>query len=187
MFTSSTNAGTNNTNPERLFLNAGNSISSGTSYTNILYCNNLKLSSSGILVKETINNDYTSTYTKFLTVPDCGVYMYNSADALYPLYTSCTYNTNVYNQAHTSGTITSYGDTGVNGSSGVGSYGLLNLANKDDGYIVHPKYAITVIGSTGSTTTLNYQNNTNKPVYVLSSSPNTGDSIKIYYNGVELI
>jgi hypothetical protein len=140
--------------------------------------------SAGVITKETVNTNAISTYTPYLTVRDCGVYLYNAVDALFPLYTSCHYNTNVYNQAHTSGTITSYGDTGINGSAGVGNYGLLNLANKDDGYIVHSKYAITVKNS-GGTEILNYQNNTTNPVYVVPSSLNTGYSIIIYYNGSE--
>jgi len=140
--------------------------------------------SAGVITKQTINTNAISSYSPYLTVRDCGVYLYNGTDALFPLYTSCNLNTNVYNQAYTSGTIISQGGAGVNGSAGVGYYGLLNLANKDDGYIVHPKYAITVKNS-GGTETLNYQNNTTNPVYVVPDPINHGYSIIIYYNGTE--
>jgi hypothetical protein len=166
----------------------------GTSYINNLNCNNINIPSTGIIrreyetpVTDVSYNVGGTRYREYLTVPDCGVYLYNAVDALFPLYTSCNY-TNIYTQAYQSNTIASQGGDGVNGSLGVGYYGPLSLANKDDGYIVYPNYAITVYNAT--VIVLNYQNNTNKPVYVISASgsntaPNTGDSIKIYYDGVE--
>lgn len=122
---------------------------------------------------------------KYFTVRDCGVYLYNSYDSLYPLYYSCDYS-NIYGQAHGSGTIYSYNpNTGPNGSMSIGNYATKNLNNADDAYLVYPKYGITVTDSTYGGTILNYQNNTNKPVFVACSSNNNGNSCKIYYNGVE--
>ena len=163
----------------------------GTSYTNILNCNNIKMLSTGIITKETINTNDDSTYQSYLTVRDCGVYLYNSSSTAiliaFPIYYTILQYSNFFTSAHTSTNLNLY-NVSNSGGTGIGEYGGVNCANNDDAYLVYPDYGIQVYtgGNFGGTLVIDYYNSTSTLNTVRAVTNNTGNSCKIYYRGVEI-
>jgi hypothetical protein len=177
--------GTHNTTPEKLYCYTKSPYDYGTSYTNILNCNNIKMLSTGIISKETINTEELSTYKSYLTIPDCGVYMYNGGQ-IYPIYKSTPSFVNFLNCDPSGGSVDAA--QGVGGTGGTGSYNKLDIADIDDRYIVHPGYGVIIYDTLNydGTEFLNYENLTTNINFLGPTSPNRGASARIYYNGVEI-
>jgi hypothetical protein len=185
--TSPNSAGTNNTIPEGLYYYTSCPYSFGTSYTNSLNCNNIKIPSTSVIIKETINTNANSTYTPYLTVRDCGIYLYNGSSStfsIFPIYTSIPNFTNFFNQ--TSGTGSVPVSSGIGGSGGVGNFvnNNPNPQNSDDGFLILPNYGLILYD--GTTIVLNYHNSTSTLMYIKGSSIGIGDSCKAYYNQIEI-
>ena len=100
----------------------------------------------------------------------------------YPIYTSTPFYSNFFGSVDTSGNILP--SKGVNGVDGTGRNASMSLVNNDDAYLVLPQYGLKVYN--GTTEVINYHNNTSKPSVVRAVTNNTGDSCKIYYQGIEL-
>ncbi len=93
-------------------------------------------------------------------------------------------STNLYNQATTSGAHSSPQSGTAVGTWNAGSSLLL----KDTRYLVYPKFGLIVYNavSYGGTIILNFKNTTSGPVFVRTTADNTGRSIKVYFNDVEM-
>ena len=92
--------------------------------------------------------------------------------------------TNLYNQAITSGVHSSPQSGTAVGTWNTGSSLLL----KDSKYLVYPNFGLIVYNALnyGGTIILNFKNTTSSPVFVRTTADNTGRSIKVYFNNVEL-
>jgi hypothetical protein len=181
--------GTHNTHPENLYCDTASPYSYGTSYTNILNCNNIKMLTSGDITKETVISSGNSTYQSYLTVRDCGVYLYNSAGGyliMYPIYYQIPDYSNFTGQVDTTDNLSGY-NVSNSGGAGVGQYGGLSLSTNDDAYIIYPNYGIKVYTSTNFVgLVVDFYNSTNKLNIIRAVTNNRGKSCKIYYKGVEI-
>jgi len=187
--TSTNVAGTNNTTPENLYFNTSCPYSFGTSYTNSVNCNNIKIPSTSDIIKETVNTNSSSSYQSYLTTRDVGVYLVNTAtggnSTSYPLFYSIYDLANRTYQPTTSSAIPN--SSSVDGTA-KGNYSFHSCTNIDDLYLVYPNYGVICFPNTawgGTPQLLNYQNLTNNPVIVAPTGPNNTQSVKIYYKGVE--
>jgi len=173
----------------KLYCHTASPYSYGTSYTNILNCNNIKMLSTGIITKETVLTEALSTYQSYLTVRDCGVYMYNGSSgvyATYPIYCSIPNFNNFFTQTAT-GNLNSF-NVANGGGLGVGEYVNLNFVNDDEFFLIYPEYGIIMWDGAppGGTITINYYNSTLAPIMVGAVTRNRGDYCKIYYRNVEI-
>ena len=130
-------------------------------------------------------------YKNYLTVPDCGVYVY-SGGIPYPLYYSLSLNY-VFN--YKAQTVTVRSSDGIDGTDGKGTIAYIDLHNLDYAYLIHPNYGLIVWNTwnswsdetrVGTDSNLNYYNKTLTPKYVKTTGNNQGDYCQIYYKGVEL-
>ena len=187
---STPNTSGNTVSPE-LYCDTVCPLSFGTSYTNILNCNNIKMPLSGIISKETVNSHDISTYHSYLTVRDCGVYLYNSSSTAilisFPIYYSIIQYSNFFTSALTGGNLNSY-NVANDGTAGIGQYGGVNCANNDDAYLIYPDHGIKVYtgANFGGTLVIDYYNSTTTLNTVRAVTNNTGNSCKLYYKGVEI-
>ena len=143
--------------------------------------------SAGVITKETVNTNAISSYTPYLSVRDCGVYLTHS-NISYALFYSITNLSNITTQLYTSGTIVSSTADSYVTAPAVGNYLSVSLDNQSTSFLVYPKYGLIGYDVSGysSTIYINYQNKTNNPVIV--SPSNVGvSSVKIYYDGVEQV
>ena len=165
-------------------------LSFGTSNTNILSCNNIKMLSTGVISKEMVNSHDISTYQSYLTIRETGVYLYNSASGVlvsYPIYYTTLLYSNFFSSAPTSGNLNTY-NVANGGGLGVGLYGSISLSNNDDAYLVYPEYGIKVYTASnfGGSLVIDYYNSSATINFVRAVTNNTGDSCKLYYRGEEI-
>jgi len=177
-----------NTVPAELYTSTVCPLSFGTSYTNILNCNNIKIT--GIISKETVVSHDTSIYQSYLTVRECGVYLFNSAGGvlvMYPIYCQIPAYSNFTGQPLTTQNLSSY-NVSNSGGAGVGRYAALPLGSNDDAYVIYPNYGIKVYSSTNFVgLIIDFYNSTSKLNIIRAVTNNTGNSCRIYYNGDEII
>ena len=177
--------------PVCLYSNTVSPYSFGTSFTNILNCNNIKMLSTGVITKETINTNANSTYTPYLTVRDCGVFFWNGSAGTYgtyPIYASIPDFSNFFSSIPTDGNLNTY-NVANGGGLGVGEYVKISFQNGDDLFLIYPEYGIKMWNGTppyGGTITIDYYNSSSTPRLVGAVTRNQGDSCKIYYRGVEI-
>jgi hypothetical protein len=171
--------------PAELYTSTVCPLSFGTSYTNILNCNNIKIT--GIISKETVVSNDNSIYHPYLSVRDCGVYMINGG-SFFPIFSSIPDYQNFFNVSDTADSSVG-GSNGIGGTGGIGRYRYYDNNDVDDNYLVHPNYGIIVFinSAYGGARVLNYENTTTTVKLVYSSgSPDRGSSCKLYYNGNEI-
>ena len=163
---------------------ASNSVSIGTNSHSTL-SNQICLGSSFDTVYMSNPVISLTNNKSYLTIPDCGVYMYNGGQ-IYPIYKSTPSFVNFLNCDPSGGSVNAA--QGVGGTGGTGSYNKLDIADIDDRYIVHPGYGVIIYDTLNydGTEFLNYENLTTNINFLGPTSPNRGASARIYYNGVEI-
>jgi hypothetical protein len=122
-----------------------------------------------------------------------GVYIINNIavaqNIMLPIFYSVSDLTNIMFQPTTSGAVPTTDGGAYSGQTGVGNYNVLGCDNKDNYWLVYPNYGLIVYNSAGWTGTiyLNYRNKTNNPVVVAGTTIQGATSVKVYFDGVELI
>ena len=122
-----------------------------------------------------------------------GVYIINNIavaqNIMLPIFYSVTDLTNIMFQPTTTGAVPTTDGGAIPGTTGVGNYNVLGCDNKDNYWLVYPNYGLIVYNSAGWTGTiyLNYRNKTNNPVVVAGTTIQGATSVKVYFDGVELI
>lgn len=122
-----------------------------------------------------------------------GVYIINNIavaqNIMLPIFYSVTDLTNIMYQPTVSGAVPTTDGGAIPGTTGVGNYNQLGCDNKDNYWLVLPNYGLIVYNSAGwsGTVYLNYRNKTNNPVVVAGTTIQGATSVKIYFDGVELI
>jgi hypothetical protein len=122
-----------------------------------------------------------------------GVYIINNIavaqNIMLPIFYSVTDLTNIMSQPTTSGAVPTTDGGATPGETGVGNYNVLGCDNKDNYWLVYPNYGLKVYNSAGwgGTIYLNYRNKTNNPVVVAGTTIQGATSVKVYFDGVELI
>lgn len=122
-----------------------------------------------------------------------GVYIINNIavaqNIMLPIFYSVTDLTNIMFQPTTTGAVPTTDGGAIPGTTGVGNYNVLGCDNKDNYWLVYPNYGLIVYNSAGWTGTiyLNYRNKTNNPVVVAGTTIQGATSVKVYFDGVELV
>jgi hypothetical protein len=122
-----------------------------------------------------------------------GIYIINNIavaqNIMLPIFYSVTDLTNIMSQPTTSGAVPTTDGGAVPGETGVGNYNVLGCDNKDNYWLVYPGYGLKVYNSAGwgGTVYLNYRNKTSNPVVVAGTTIQGATSVKVYFDGVELI
>ena len=122
-----------------------------------------------------------------------GVYIINNIavaqNIMLPIFYSVTDLTNIMYQPSVSGAVPTTDGGAIPGTTGVGNYNQLGCDNKDNYWLVYPGYGLIVYNSAGWTGSvyLNYRNKTSNPVVVAGTTIQGATSVKIYFDGVELI
>ena len=122
-----------------------------------------------------------------------GIYIINNIavaqNIMLPIFYSVSDLTNIMFQPTTSGAVPTTDGGAYSGQTGVGNYNVLGCDNKDNYWLVYPNYGLIVYNSAGWTGTiyLNYRNKTNNPVVVAGTTIQGATSVKVYFDGVELI
>lgn len=159
---------------------------------------NLSASPSTLVSTQNYNTALDYTFTS-RNVYHCfrnyvaGVYIINNIavaqNIMLPIFYSVTDLTNIMFQPTTTGAVPAADGGAVPGTSGVGNYNVLGCDNKDNYWLVYPNYGLIVYNSAGWTGTiyLNYRNKTNNPVVVAGTTIQGATSVKVYFDGVELI
>lgn len=159
---------------------------------------NLSASPSTLVTTQDYNTykDYTFTsrnlYHCFRNYV-AGVYIINNIavaqNIMLPIFYSVTDLTNIMFQPTTTGAVPAADGGAVPGTSGVGNYNVLGCDNKDNYWLVYPNYGLIVYNSAGWTGTvyLNYRNKERNPVVVAGTTIQGATSVKVYFDGVELI
>jgi hypothetical protein len=115
-----------------------------------------------------------------------GVYLINSIALTQhislPIFYSCKNLGNVFGIP--SETFTRQLDT----EAAAGSYNSLGVADSDNRYLVYPGYGLVVYNDTdySGTVRVNYKNTSIYPVAILTTNNETGSSIRVYFNNLEL-
>ena len=139
--------------------------------------NNGLASAASIYRHQQIWIDHSKTYL-YLTLQ-------GATDVRTPVLNSkADLTTNLYNQSITSGAHSSPQSGTAVGTWNTGSSLLL----KDSRYLVYPNFGLIVYNALnyGGAIILNFKNTTSAPVFVRTTADNTGRSIKVYFNDVEL-
>jgi hypothetical protein len=122
-----------------------------------------------------------------------GVYIINNIavaqNIMLPIFYSVTDLTNIMSQPTTSGAVPTTDGGAIPGETGVGNYNVLGCDNKDNYWLVYPGYGLKVYNSAGwgGTVYLNYRNKERNPVVVAGTTIQGATSVKVYFDGVELI
>ena len=100
------------------------------------------------------------------------------------LYSVTNLNTNIYKQTTTTGALTTAQSGTVAGNWNAGS----PLNQKDTCWLVYPNFGLIVYTTTGWTGTIsvNFKNTTTRPVFVAAATLLTCQSIKVYFQDVEI-
>ena len=122
-----------------------------------------------------------------------GLYLTNNIavaqNIMLPIFYSVTDLTNIMSQPTTTGAVPTTDGGAVPGETGVGNYNVIGCDNKDNYWLVYPGYGLKVYNSAGWTGTvyLNYRNKERNPVVVAGTTIQGATSVKVYFDGVELI
>jgi hypothetical protein len=122
-----------------------------------------------------------------------GVYIINNIavaqNIMLPIFYSVTDLTNIMSQPTTSGAVPTTDGGAIPGETGVGNYNVLGCDNKDNYWLVYPGYGLKVYNSAGwnGTVYLNYRNKERNPVVVAGTTIQGATSVKVYFDGIELI
>jgi hypothetical protein len=131
--------------------------------------------------------DTGTTNLNYLSRRDVGVYLMSS-NVSFELPYSITDLRNQTNQAITSN-LTALSTPVPSTTGSAGNWASHPLDKINELFIVYPNYGIR--GFTGYSYTsgenINFQNNTNNPVFVQASANNSISSVRIYYKGVEML
>jgi len=122
-----------------------------------------------------------------------GIYLINNiavAQSIFlPIFYSVTDLLNITSQPSTSGAVPTTDGGAIPGETGVGNYNIVGCNDKDNYWYVLPGYGLKVYNSTGwnGTVYLNYRNKERNPVVVAGTTIQAGSSVKVFFDGVELI